>query len=283
MWHQSRGIQPHPAKGPRRRTRDHRGMLAFVTSVLTWLPFATPALAQANPADDYVRLFPHVFVRQGPPLREVALTFDDGPDTVYTPQILAILAREHVHATFFVLGEQAERHPQMVKRIVRAGHVIGNHTFDHPDLARISTQQMQLEIERAARDITQLTGKPTKWFRAPYGSVNRRVLTALGHMGYQAVNWTVDSNDWRSLSARQVEHNILGAVFPGAIILQHCAGNKKEVLTGTVAALPVIIHTLRAQGYSFVTVPQLLQPDTQTVQAGQKRGIAAVKNRWPGQ
>lgn len=216
---------------------------------------------------DYTRQFPGIFMRQGPPLRRVALTFDDGPDRVYTPQILRILAREHVRATFFVLGEQVERYPDMVQRISRAGHVIGNHTYDHQDLSQVSSSRLLWEIDRAEHDIAHVTGQRTKWFRAPYGSVNAHVLSTLDRKGYLAINWTVDSRDWRSLSASQVEHNILSAVFPGAIVLQHCAGNSREVLTGTVQALPVIIHTLRARGYSFVTVPELLTPEARAVHA----------------
>lgn len=260
MWHFTRGAKPRLTRWLR---RSQRGRIALQRAVpwLVVLPLigspATVSAATVQPID-YTRLFPHVFTRKGPPLREVALTFDDGPDNVYTPQILAILQREHVKATFFIVGQQAERHPQMMARIVRAGHAIGNHTFDHPDLARISLSHMNWEVTRTERDIARLTGQPNKWVRPPYGSVNARVLAAIGRMGYQAVNWSVDSNDWQGLSAAQIEHNIVGSVFPGAIILQHCAGSTNENLKGTVAALPVVIHALRARGYSFVTVPELL-------------------------
>jgi len=225
------------------------------------------ALVPVSAHPDYTRQFPGVFLRQGPPLRRVALTFDDGPDNVYTPQILQILAKERIHATFFVLGEQVERYPNMLRRIARGGHLIGNHTYDHRDLTGLSPQALRWEIGRAQVDITRTIGHSTHWFRAPYGNVDSQVIRTVGRMGYQAINWTVDSRDWRSLPKRQIERNILSAVFPGAIILQHCSGNSKEVLTGTVQALPVIIHTLRRKGYEFVTVAQLLAPETRAVHA----------------
>lgn len=267
MWHHTQSRPALPDKpGLGSRPRSVWKLCAAIIITLLSVQ-STRVSAKANPHPDYTQLFPAIFARQGPPLQRVALTFDDGPDNVYTPQILRILAREHVHATFFVLGEQAERYPQMTRRIVREGHTIGNHTFDHRDLARLSARQMRWEVDQAERDILRLTGRRTKWFRPPYGSVNAQVLTALGQMGYQAVNWTVDSRDWRGLSAQQVEHNIVGATFPGAIILQHCSGNKQEILTGTVRALPAIIHKLRAKGYTFVTMPELWAPETRAVHA----------------
>ncbi|MCY0901648.1 MAG: polysaccharide deacetylase family protein, partial [Firmicutes bacterium] len=166
-----------------------------------------------------------------------------------------------------VLGEQVERYPNMLRRIARSGHLIGNHTYDHRDLTGLSSQTLRWEIGRTQLDITRTIGHSTRWFRAPYGNVDSHVIRTVGRMGYQAINWTVDSRDWRSLSKRQIERNILSAVFPGAIILQHCSGNNNEVLTGTVQALPVIIHTLRSQGYEFVTVAQLLAPETRAVHA----------------
>jgi len=239
--------------------------VSFLYVAICAVPQSTSASIHPNQVPDYTQQFPGALLRQGPPLRRVALTFDDGPDNFYTPQILRILAREHVLATFFVLGEQVERHPDVIRKIYQAGHAIGNHTYDHADLAHSTQQQLQWEVDRTERDISRATGLHTKWFRPPYGSVNANVLNSLSKMGYQAVNWTVDSRDWRSLSTVQVEHNILGSVFPGAIILQHCAGNSKEILTGTVNALPVIIHTLRAQGYAFVTIAELLAPDARPV------------------
>lgn len=229
---------------------------------------ATGALAALAAAPiDYSQLYPDVFVRQGPALKRIALTFDDGPDALYTPQILTILAREHVHATFFVLGEQVQRYPSLTKRILREGHALGNHSFDHADLSRVSPARLDWEIITTDRLLRRYTGFHSAWFRPPYGSVNPYLLRRMQQMGYRVVNWSVDSNDWRSLSANRVEANVLSAVRPGSIILQHCNGNPREILAGSVAALPAIIETLRARGYTFVTVPELLAPAARAVHA----------------
>ena len=224
----------------------------------------------ASAAPDYTRLFPKVFARHGPPQKRIALTFDDGPDDRYTPQILRILAREHVRATFFVLGVQARTHPGMLRRIVHDGHTLGNHSYNHANLLTLTPQQVRWEVDATESTLYRLTGTHTVWFRPPYGSVNARVLRQMNQLGYRVVNWSVDSADWRSLPARLVLANVLASVGPGAIVLQHCSGNASEVLDGTVEALPMIIHALRARGYQFVTVPELLEPDARLVHG---RGI----------
>ena len=206
----------------------------------------------------YAHNFPVSFAYRGPLLREVALTFDDGPDLRYTPQILAVLRQEHVKATFFIIGTQAMRYPEMLRRIVKEGHAIGNHSFDHSNLFRLNSSQVVREVLFTDRAIKSITGVHTPWFRAPYGNVNPTILNQLHHLGYRTVNWSVDSTDWRSLSARQVQGNVLSHVHPGAIILQHCSAYPPENLSGTVRALPIIIKTLRHQGYDFVTIPELL-------------------------
>ncbi len=239
------------------------GSLAAVTLLLLLL--VPPSILYAASTPDYTRLFPKVFARHGPPQNRVALTFDDGPDALYTPQILRILAREHVRATFFILGRHAQMYPGIVERIVREGHALGNHTFDHANLLKLTPGQVRWEVETTERALYRLTGVHTVWFRPPYGNVDARLLRQMDGLGYHVVNWSVDSADWRSLSTARVAANVLSTVRPGAIVLQHCSGNPHEILSGTVAALPIIIHALRARGYQFVTVPELLEPDARLV------------------
>ena len=241
----------------------HAYFFVFFTSLIT----AYAAISEKAYASNYEEQFPHVFKRHGPPVYKVALTFDDGPDLTYTPKILNILKREHVKATFFVLGVHAACHPEMIRRIIKEEHTIGNHTFDHINLIHSTRSKIKWEIAATEQVLVRISGQTPKWFRAPYGNVNPLVLTELQQLGYRAVNWSVDSNDWKSLPAKIVKQNILQQVKPGAIILQHCAGNEKEDLTGTVRALPDVIHTLKKRGYQFVTIPQLLNADTKTVHA----------------
>ncbi|WP_067715308.1 polysaccharide deacetylase family protein [Ferroacidibacillus organovorans] len=253
-----------------RKNPFYRRNLRFVTAFLS---LAIAALANQAPtvfAQDRQALalqFPHIFVFQGPSIKKVALTFDDGPDDLYTPQILSILKREHVHATFFVLGIHVQKYPHVILRIKNEGHAIGNHSYDHDNLQKASSWHILWEVERTERLLKKTVRVTTRLFRAPYGNVNNAMLRQLGKRGYQVVNWSVDSQDWRSLSAKQVLQNTLPAVNPGSIILMHCAGNPKEILTGTVQALPELIHTLRSRGYAFVTIPELFSPHTATVHA----------------
>jgi len=207
----------------------------------------------------YERAFPGVFSYVGPNRKVVALTFDDGPDGLYTPQILRVLRQEHVHATFFMIGEHVRQYPRIARQIVREGHAIGNHTWDHPDLRTVSRQRLQWEVTRGEHELARATGLHTHLFRAPYGAVDDRVLQTLRHLHYHAFNWSVDTNDWRSLPASQIRATILHEAGPGAIILQHSAGGGGERLTGTVQALPSVIRELRRRGYTFVTIPELLR------------------------
>ena len=247
------------------RNHIHHLSILYVCLITLTITFTPPA-ARAIAAN-YEQQFPHVFTRHGPPLQKIALTFDDGPDLVYTPKILDILKKEHVHATFFVLGVNAAHHPEMIRRIVQEGHALGNHSFNHANLVRSTRAKIKWEIFATEQVLVRISGQSPKWVRPPYGNVNSLVLTQLKQLGYHVVNWSVDSNDWKSLSARQIKQNILSAVRPGAIILQHCAGSKQENLSGTVRALPDVIHILQKKGYRFVTIPQLLAPETQVVHA----------------
>ncbi|MCY0892228.1 MAG: polysaccharide deacetylase family protein [Acidibacillus sp.] len=233
-----------------------------------WSPTADHHAAAKYHYTDYVQLYPHVFSYQGPPNKRIALTFDDGPDQRYTPQILSILRKKGVHATFFVLGKNVKRYPNITRQITKEGHILGNHSYNHPSLTRVNHDQLLWEVKATEREITQLTGKRTRFVRPPYGNLDPTVLMSLGKMGYHVVNWSVDSNDWRSLTKAQVLANIIPHVRPGSIILQHCAsGGPQENLSGTVAALPSIIDTLRQKGYQFVTIQELFATDIKTVHA----------------
>ncbi len=241
----------------------HAYSLAFFISLISTFSASRDMTDELN----YEQQFSHVFTRNGPPVNKVALTFDDGPDLVYTPKILNILKKEHVKATFFVLGVNAARYPEIIRRIVKEGHTLGNHTFDHINLIHSTRSKIKWEISATEQVLVRISGQSPRWFRAPYGNVNSLVLNELQQLGYHAVNWSVDSNDWKSLPAKTVKQNILHDVKPGAIILQHCAGNEREDLTGTVRALPDVIRTLKKRGYQFVTIPQLLYSESKAVHA----------------
>jgi len=209
---------------------------------------------------DLHRKYPRTFKLSGlPTQRQVALTFDDGPDAVYTPQVLDMLKKYNVKATFFLIGNRAQKHPEIVKRMVREGHEIGNHTYTHPNLPKILPEHFQWQIKEADNIISRQIGYHPRFFRPPYGAINEEQIKWLASQKYTVVNWNVDSLDWKGLSADKVADNILSNIHFGAIILQHSAGGKGEDLTGTIKALPKIITKLRADKVSFVTVSGLLK------------------------
>lgn len=211
------------------------------------------------PLSELRRKYRYTFYMRGNPNRqEVALTFDDAPDPRFTPQILDVLKDKGVSATFFIMGENAEKHPELVKRMVREGHAIGNHTYTHPDLTKITDDAFHKEVLSTQELLESQIGYRPFLFRPPYGTIYERHLRWLGDKQLVTVNWNADSKDWRSLSKQQVYANIMKGIKPGAIVLQHAGGGKGEDLRGTITALPLVIDELRKQGYSIVTLTQML-------------------------
>lgn len=186
----------------------------------------------------------------------VALTFDDGPWDVTTDQILSILKQEEVKATFFWVGQAAQSQPEVARRVVNAGHAIGNHTWHHR-YEPMDEVQAASEIDIAAQIFRETTGIQTNLFRPPGGYLNNGMADYALSQGQTVVMWSVSSSDtdYRSGASTYV-NNVLSAVKPGAIILLHDGGGDRSK---TVAALPTIIQGLKAKGYRMVTVPELLK------------------------
>ncbi|MFD0867543.1 polysaccharide deacetylase family protein [Paenibacillus residui] len=190
--------------------------------------------------------------------KKVALTFDDGPDQRFTPQVLDVLKKYNVKATFFLVGYRAEANPAVVKRIAKEGHVIGNHSYNHPNFPKLPVTVFEQQINRTQNILSRLIGYEPKYIRPPYGAINEEQLQWAIKNQFLIVNWDVDSLDWKGLDAKQVSANILNHAHAGAIILQHSAGGDGQNLSGTIEALPGIIEKLQADGYELVTIPQLL-------------------------
>ncbi len=206
------------------------------------------------------RKYPKSFFTRAEHEKErIALTFDDGPDLTYTPQILDILRKSGVKATFFLIGERAEAHPHIVKRIIQEGHEVGIHSFQHLYLPKLEESSFEQQIQRM-EGILHSFGTDTKLFRPPFGSIHDRQADFVINKGYKIVHWDVDSLDWKGgLGKKEVEDNVLGAVQPGSIILCHSAGGKGIELSGTVEALPRIIEQLKEKDMTFVKVTELLK------------------------
>jgi len=214
---------------------------------------------------------PYRLARYGATPKQVAITFDDGPDPEWTPKILDVLKREHAPATFFLIGIQADKYAELTERIYREGHEIGNHTFTHPDISNISKSLMRLELNLTERLFASRLGIRSILFRPPYAIDQEpdtadqvRPLEVTQDMGYITIGNRIDPNDWRGThNAEQITAAILKDLPPcsatdqlcGNIILLHDGGGDRRE---TVRALPMIIDGLRAHGYEIVPVYQLL-------------------------
>lgn len=178
----------------------------------------------------------------------IAITFDDGPHAVQTPRLLDILKKHHVKATFFVLGENVRGNEKIVKRIVKEGHQIANHSYDHPQLTKLSPNQINQEIEKTSRLIHDASGVWPTTVRPPYGALNGTVRKELKN--YKTVLWTVDSLDWKTRDAAKVQQKILKQVRKNSVILMH------DIHPTTVDAVDGLLTALEKQ-YSFVTVDEM--------------------------
>jgi peptidoglycan/xylan/chitin deacetylase (PgdA/CDA1 family) len=198
------------------------------------------------------------FVKQGgAKSRDVALTFDDGPGP-YTPQVLAVLERFHVKATFFVIGKMLRYFSAAAVREIEDGDVIGDHTESHPMLAHLTAHDQYEELFEQIARIELLGGPRPTLFRPPYGSFNATTLRELSKLHLLMTLWSVDTDDYQQPGVSVIVQRALEGAHPGDIILMHDAGG---VRTQTIEALPLIIKGLRAKGYDLVTVPQLLLDD----------------------
>ncbi|WP_231506214.1 polysaccharide deacetylase family protein [Paenibacillus sp. UNC451MF] len=223
---------------------------------------SSPAISQTSMNTEVVHHSAKVVNQVKMTDKRVALTFDDGPDNKYTPRVLDILKKNQIHATFFLIGENAQRHPQVINRILQEGHSIGNHSWDHQNLSKQTIEQIQSEIGRTDELLKSIAGQDPVLFRAPYGAVSPDVLEAAGSAGHQVIiGWSVDTLDWKGKSAAEIMNCVKKEVRPGGIILQHSSGGKGGNLNNTIEALPLIIAYLKDNGYSFVTVPELLAYD----------------------
>jgi peptidoglycan-N-acetylglucosamine deacetylase len=192
--------------------------------------------------------------------KAVALTFDDGPSPVYTPQIMALFKQYQAHGTFFVTGYRVEQHPALVQALIKAGHEVGNHSFSHPRFTKIGQFSREQELERTAVEL-DLLGCPQseRLFRPPYSAYDDRLKTYLAHTRRRLVLWSIDSGDWRGLAAPAIIKNVLSRAQNGAIIIFH--DNNEDARADrhpTVEALRTILPALKAEGYRMVTVSELL-------------------------
>ncbi|SDE21525.1 polysaccharide deacetylase family protein [Sporomusa acidovorans] len=191
----------------------------------------------------------------------VALTFDDGPYPPYTGQILDILKERQIPATFFVIGQNAAKYPDLIRRIAAEGHQLGNHTYHHVDLLKLDRQGIISEIEQTNQVIANTLGYAPHVIRPPHGFRDAVVMNVMAEYQLKVVEWSVSSRDWVNPGAEVIAERTLGKVHNGSIILLHDGDGIAAALprAQTVAAARIIIDRLLAQGYKFVTVDEILK------------------------
>jgi peptidoglycan/xylan/chitin deacetylase (PgdA/CDA1 family) len=183
----------------------------------------------------------------------IAMTFDDGPHATNTPKLLDLAAKRHIKLTFFVLGECVQQNPAVLQREVAEGHEIGNHSWSHPNLAKLSDEAVRSQLRRTEDIIVKTAGVKPKLMRPPYGELTKRQRVWVNHdFGYKVILWDVDPLDWKRPGPSVVARRIIAGARPGSIILSH------DIHPPTIEAMPQVFDALLAKGFKFVTVSELL-------------------------
>jgi peptidoglycan/xylan/chitin deacetylase (PgdA/CDA1 family) len=185
------------------------------------------------------------------PRKIVALTFDDGPDPPHTIPVLDALDEHRARATFFLSGRNVDLFPEVAFEIVRRGHAVGSHTYNHPSLVGLNIAAVMKEIREGQKSINRVTGKKPYLFRPPYGDFDLTSLVTTRLMGLLPVLWTTSGEDWQSISSDDIVKRILVKVQPGSIILLHDKSSR------TVETIHELLKALSAEGYQFVTLPEM--------------------------
>ncbi len=236
---------PLPRSSPQAR-RSVRVTSAEASPRPSAQPTAKPARGTGQGAGGTADTEPVYYLDDGP--MTIALTIDDGPSPVYTPQVLQILEKYKITASFSMVGENVGSYPGVAREVADAGHVIVNHTWDHSDLARMSAPAARTEIARATDAIHAAVGTRPEIFRAPYGAWSRAALEYCASENLMPLDWSVDPRDWARPGIRAIIKTIMKDTHSGSIILEHDGGGDRSQ---TVAALKVVIPRLLDEGYLF--------------------------------
>jgi peptidoglycan/xylan/chitin deacetylase (PgdA/CDA1 family) len=196
------------------------------------------------------------FIHANAAQKVIALTFDDGPSAKYTLQVLNILKKNNVKATFFVTGVDVNSFPKILKATFADGHEIGNHSFTHPNFAKLSAAAMKSELTKTNASVYKITQVYPTIFRPPYGACPAACRAVLKQVGLREITWDylVNDYDYQKTTAEKIASQLIAHAHSGAILAMHDGGGNREK---TVQALPVVISALKKQGYKFVTVSEL--------------------------
>jgi peptidoglycan/xylan/chitin deacetylase (PgdA/CDA1 family) len=184
----------------------------------------------------------------------VALTFDDGPNPGETEALLRVLAKAKVPATFFMVGRNVKRYPELAQQVAKAGHQIAGHGYSHTSLKTLAPPKLESELLQTTKAIETATGQRPLWLRPPYGAANATTYSLLGEHDIKVALWNVDPQDFRRPGAKVIAKRVVKRVRPGSVILLHDGGGTR---TQTVKAVKSIIKKLKKKGYTFVTIQQM--------------------------
>ena len=233
--------------------------LLLVVALIFWA-VSSPAIVGVSASN---RSLPVYSVERGD--KRIALSFDAAWGNEDTQRLIDILSGYGLRATFFVVGDWAEKYPDSVKALAEAGNEVMNHSSSHAHFSSLSSEQIGADISACNEKIAALTGVRPSLFRCPYGEYDDHVIQAVEALGMTAIQWDVDSLDWKGISAEEIQQRVLKNVRPGSIVLFHNAA------LHTPEALPGIIEALQAEGYSIVPISELLlEGDTRIDNTGRQ-------------
>lgn len=224
------------------------------TFVPTQIPTLKPTTSPTN-RSVHAPVLSYPLLNGNTHLREIALTFDDGPNPYYTPQILAILRKYEMKATFFDIGYLVADYPNIVRQEYNEGNLVASHSWSHPVMTLLSAQAIVTQLTSTSRAIQDAIGVRPTFFRPPYGAINSTVLANARYLGFTTVLWDGTAEDWSLPGVSLIVSKTLQYARNGAILLLHDGGGNRAQ---TVAALPIIIASLKSRGYQFVTIQQLV-------------------------
>ena len=214
--------------------------------------YRSPAQLKAQHEDELSRgIFFKEIIHGNPAIRSVALTFDDGPHPDFTPKILKILKDNNVKATFFVIGKMVERYPDGIRLMIKDGDTVGNHSFHHVNLTKLTYSQVRLEWQATNDVIWSITNHDTDFCRPPGGDYNQTVIDAATAEGITTVLWTDDPADYAEPGSKHIESRVLWRISNGGIILLH------DGIQQTVDVLPDLIRRIKKMGFRFVTIEEM--------------------------
>jgi peptidoglycan/xylan/chitin deacetylase (PgdA/CDA1 family) len=192
--------------------------------------------------------------------RQLALTYDDGPNDPHTLRLLEVLAKHSVRATFFLIGRYVQQRPEIVREIAQAGHIVGNHSFTHPLLTFKSETEIKQQLSECRAALQDVISEPSNLFRPPFGGRRPAVLRVAASLGLEPILWSVTGYDWNAPPARVIERKVANQIRGGDVILLHDGGHKQwgADRSQTVIATDRLIRRCKAEGYEFVTIPQMM-------------------------